>query len=184
MIVTLIVAGEVGFWVLLALALAVRYLLRWRTVSTALLLGLPLIDLVILVLTVLDLRGGTTASWTHGLAASYVGFSVAFGHSLVTWADGHFQHRFAGGPRPPKAPKYGAARAAYEWRIFARTALAAVITVGLIAGVTWFVGDPERTAALNAWYQRMGTITAINLVIAGSYTIWPKQEKRKSESLL
>ncbi|MFI5532656.1 hypothetical protein ACIA8O_29395 [Kitasatospora sp. NPDC051853] len=180
MIVTLIVAGEVGFWVLLALALAVRYLLKWRTVSNALLLGLPLIDLVILALTVVDLRGGTTASWTHGLAASYVGFSVAFGHSLVTWADGHFQHRFAGGPRPPKAPKYGAARAAHEWRIFVRTAIAAVITVALIAGVTWLVGDAEQTRALNAWYQRMGLVTGINLVIAASYTVWPKKEKAPS----
>ncbi|MFD0570218.1 hypothetical protein ACFQ0T_14540 [Kitasatospora gansuensis] len=101
MIVTLIVAGEVGFWVVLALALAARYLLGWRTVSTVLLLGLPLIDLVILVLTVLDLRHGTVASWTHGLAASYVGFSVAYGHYLVGWADAHVQHRFAGGPKPP-----------------------------------------------------------------------------------
>ncbi|WP_457030577.1 hypothetical protein [Kitasatospora sp. P5_F3] len=175
MIVTLVVAGEIGFWVVLALALAARYLLRWRTVSTALLLGLPLIDLVILLLTVLDLRHGTVASWTHGLAAAYVGFSVAYGHYLVTWADARVQHRFAGGPEPVAAPKYGSARAVHEWKIFARTTLAAAITLTLIAAMTWLVDDPARTGALDFWYRRMGWVLAISLVIAGSYTVFPKK---------
>ncbi|MER5864171.1 hypothetical protein [Kitasatospora sp. NPDC002040] len=175
MIVTLVLAGEIGFWVVLALALTARYLLRWRSVSTVLLFGLPLIDLAILVLTAVDLRSGATASWTHGLAAAYVGFSVAFGHSLVTWADGHARHRLAGGPRPPRAPRYGSARAAHEWRIFARTALAAAVTVGLIAAMTWLIDAPDRTAALGVWYQRMGAVTGINLLIAASYTLFPKK---------
>lgn len=175
MIVTLILAGEIAFWIVLALALAARYLLRWRTVSTVLLLGLPLIDLVILALTVLDLRRGTVATWTHGLAASYVGFSVAYGHYLVTWADAHFQHRFAGGPKPTGAPRYGSARALHEWKILARTVLAAAITVALIAGLTWLIDAPGRTEALNAWYQRMGWVTGISLLVAASYTVFPKK---------
>jgi len=91
--VSLIVAGEVGFWVVLAAGLGLRYGLRLRRAGAALLVLLPVVDLVILAATVADLRGGAVADWTHGLAASYVGFSVAYGHYLVRWADGHAAHR-------------------------------------------------------------------------------------------
>ncbi|GAA2265504.1 MULTISPECIES: hypothetical protein [Kitasatospora] len=175
--VSLIVAGEIGFWMVLAAALAARYLLRWRRVSAALLVALPLIDLLLLAATVQDLRHGTVADWTHGLAASYVGFSVGYGHYLVTRADGHFAHRFAGGPPPAKPPRYGSARAVHEWRIFARTLLSAVVTVALIAGMTALVGDAARTAALTRWYRTMAWVTGINLVIAASYTVFPKRPR-------
>ncbi|MDT7650336.1 MAG: hypothetical protein QOI36_1742, partial [Pseudonocardiales bacterium] len=42
--------------------------------------------------------------------------TVAFGHSMIRWADARFAHRFAGGPPPPRPPRYGAAKVAYEWR--------------------------------------------------------------------
>ncbi|WP_371499183.1 hypothetical protein OG871_24130 [Kitasatospora sp. NBC_00374] len=173
----IIIAGEIGFWVLLALALAVRYLLHRRGASTVLLLALPLVDLVILGATVADLRRGTVADWSHGLAASYVGFSVGHGHSLVRWTDAHAAHRFAGAPRPPKPPGYGRGRAVHEWRIFGRTLVSAAITVTLIAAVQWLVGDDARTAGLDPWYPRVATVTAIGLAVAASYTLFPKREK-------
>ncbi|MFG2818027.1 hypothetical protein ACGFX4_01250 [Kitasatospora sp. NPDC048365] len=171
--VSLIVAGEIGFWVLLALALVVRYVLAWRRASTTLLLLLPVVDLVILGATVADLRGGATADWTHGLAASYVGFSVAYGHRLVTWADAHAAHRLAGGPVPPRPPKYGRERAAYEWRTFGLTLLSCTVTVALIAAVQLLADAP----ALDSWYRRMALVAGINLLIAASYTVFPKRPK-------
>ncbi|WP_033824081.1 hypothetical protein [Kitasatospora sp. MBT63] len=175
--VPIIIAGEIGFWVLLALALAARYLLRWRTASTVLLIGLPLTDLVILATTVHDLRSGAVADWSHGLAAAYAGFSVGYGHALVRRADAHAAHRFAGGERPARPPKYGRERAAHEWRIFGRTLVAAVVTVALIAGVQWLAGDAARTAGLDQWYPRMAAVTGISLLIAASYTLFPKRER-------
>ncbi|PBC77770.1 hypothetical protein BX265_2526 [Streptomyces sp. TLI_235] len=174
--VSLIVAGEVGFWVVLAAGLGLRYGLRLRRVGAALLVLLPVVDLVILAATVADLRGGAVADWTHGLAASYVGFSVAYGHYLVRWADGHAAHRLAGGPKPAGPPKYGAARAAHEWRMFARTLVASALTVALIAAVQWLVGDGARTAGLDSWYPRMALVAGINLAVAASYTVFPKRE--------
>ena len=47
----LIVACEVGFWVILLLALAVRYVLRKELLSRMLLFSLPLIDLLLLFIT-------------------------------------------------------------------------------------------------------------------------------------
>ena len=103
----LIVACEVGFWVVLLAALAARYLLRKEPLSRALLLGLPLIDVLLLIFTALDLRRGAPATFAHGLAAAYLGFTIAFGGMAVKWADAHFAHRFAAGPLPAKAPSRG-----------------------------------------------------------------------------
>ena len=107
MIVHLIIACEIMFWVFIAAGLAARYLLRRKTLGAALLICAPLVDVVLLVATALDLRGGGEANFTHGLAAAYIGFSVAFGHSLISWADARFAYRFAGGPAPVAPPKYG-----------------------------------------------------------------------------
>ncbi|MFB7943560.1 hypothetical protein ACFC6L_01450 [Kitasatospora phosalacinea] len=175
--VSLIVAGEVGFWVVLAAGLLARYGLRLRRSGAAVLALLPVVDLVILAATVADLRGGATADWTHGLAAAYVGFSLAYGHRLVRWADGHAAHRLAGGPKPAGMPKYGAARARYEWGVFALTLLAAAVTVVLVAAVQWLAGDGARTAALDSWYPRMGLVVGVNLLVAASYTLFPKRAR-------
>src|SRR5687768_8051858 len=110
LMVTLIAACEVGFWVVLGAGLAARYLLRWRRVSTVLLICVPLVDVVLLTATIIDLSGGGSASTVHGLAAVYLGVSVAFGHSMMRWADQRFAHWFADGPPPVKPPKSGRER--------------------------------------------------------------------------
>lgn len=156
-----IAAGEIGFWVLLVAGLAIRYLLRRRTASTVVLLCVPLVDVVILGAAMIDLGRGSAADSTHGLAATYLGFSVAFGHSLVRWADQRFAHRFAGGPRPEKPPKYGAARVRYEWREWAKCAVAWAISCGLLLAMTLFV-DPSRGAdILWGWMSKLTTVLGI-----------------------
>lgn len=116
MLLAVIVACEVGFWMVLGAGLVARYLLRRQRLSTILLVAVPLIDLVLLAATTIDLCGGATADFTHGLAAAYLGFSIAFGRSMMRWADQRFAYRFAGGPPPWKPPKGGWARTRYEWR--------------------------------------------------------------------
>ncbi|WP_155340781.1 hypothetical protein [Acrocarpospora corrugata] len=72
----LIIACEIGFWVFLGLGLAARYGLRLPRVSAILLLCVPLIDVVLLVAAVIDMRSGAAATWQHGLAAAYIAYSV------------------------------------------------------------------------------------------------------------
>ncbi|MEU1418946.1 hypothetical protein [Kitasatospora sp. NPDC005751] len=175
MIVTLVIGAEVAFWVLLALGLATRYLLRLRGVSTALLVGLPVVDLTLFVLTVLDLRGGATASWTHALAASYAGFSIGFGPSLVRWADRHFLYRFAGGPKPKGAPKYGPARTRHEWEFCRRTVVSAAITLALITALVPLSDGAADFGTFTGWYLRLGMAAGINVIVAGCYSLWPKE---------
>ncbi|MCF6506523.1 hypothetical protein E9549_03735, partial [Blastococcus sp. MG754426] len=53
-----IIACEIGFWVVLAAGLLTRYVLRRPRLGGALLLGVPLVDAVLLVLTAVDLGSG------------------------------------------------------------------------------------------------------------------------------
>jgi hypothetical protein len=170
-----IVACEVGFWVLLAGGLVARYLLRLRRTSAVLLVSTPLLDLALLVITVVDLRGGGEASGVHGLGAAYLGFSVAFGHSLIRWADQRFAHRFAGGPPPVKPPKRGPARLAHEWREWGKCVLACAIACAVMALLSFVVGTPERTEALwaapDGWMPRLGIVAGIWFVTGPLWTL-------------
>jgi hypothetical protein len=58
MLITLIIGCEAAFWAALLLGLTVRYALRSRRAGGAILACVPLIDVVLLVATILHLRGG------------------------------------------------------------------------------------------------------------------------------
>ncbi len=85
MIVAIIIACEIGFWLILAAGLGARYVLRQRVLGAVLLACVPVVDLVLLVAATIDLRDGATANWTHGLAAAYLGLSIVLG---TPWSGG------------------------------------------------------------------------------------------------
>ncbi|WP_329023404.1 hypothetical protein [Streptomyces sp. NBC_00690] len=173
MIVTLIIICEVGFWVLLAAGLATRYILKKPKTGMALLLCEPLLEVVLLVVTAIDLKNGADPSWKHGLAALYIGYTVGHGHRTVTWLDGHAAHRFGGAPPPVKPPRYGKGRAVHEAKIWFGTVVGAAVASGLLLLAIWYVGDPSRSASLEGWIYQAWKITAIHGVIALSYALWP-----------
>ena len=148
----LIVGCEVAFWLVLLVSLIVRYVLHREATSRRLLWSLPLIDLLLLVFTALDLRAGTTATFAHGLAAAYVGFTVAFGSIAVQWADAQFAHRFASGPAPPKSP-IGWALVRFDLELWLRCIVACVIALTLIEGIVAYVANDAVTQALHVWYK-------------------------------
>ena len=176
MIVVVIIACEIGFWVVLAAGLAVRYALRRPRLGAVLLACVPVVDLVLLVAAAVDLRGGATADWTHGLAAAYLGGSVAFGHSMVRWLDARFAHRFAGGPAPARPARSGRARVRYEWRMWLLTVVAYAIACALLLAAIAFVGDAARTRALEDWIVRLTALLGICTIWAVCWTIWPGPE--------
>jgi hypothetical protein len=113
----------------------------------------PLIDVLLLVFTAMDLRRGVTATFAHGLATAYVGFTVAFGGMAVKWADAHFAHRFAAGPAPGKAPSRGWEAVRYDFNLWGRCIAACVITMALVESIVQFVGTGEATQPLLAWHK-------------------------------
>lgn len=173
MILALIIACEIGFWVAILAGLAMRYIRGNKRLGAALLLIAPLIDVVLLVAVTVHLVAGATASWHHGLAALYIGFSVTYGHRMIAWADTRFAHWFAGGPAPLKA--IGREYTQRCWGDFVRTFGAASIAAGILLIITWWVDDSSRTEALTGWYRILGIAVAAEFIWALSYTIWPRK---------
>lgn len=166
-LVLLIGAAEVAFWVLLGAGLAARYLLRARRLSAVLLILVPVLDVVLVTASLADVAGGSAPGPAHGLAAVYLGFTVAFGHSLIRWADGRFAHRFAGGPPPPRPPRYGTARVVYEWREWGKVVLAWSIAVVVMLATAAVAGTGIPAPAdwpadpLWSWAARLGPVLLI-----------------------
>ncbi|MEU5944477.1 hypothetical protein ABZ793_02830 [Micromonospora sp. NPDC047465] len=179
MLLGVIVACEIGFWVVLAAGLVARYPLRRPRLGAALLVCVPLVDLVLLAASALDLRRGAIADVTHGLAAAYLGFSVAFGHSMVRWADQRFAYRFASGPPPVKPPRHGWARTRHEWREWGKGLLGWAIACALLGAAIVWVDDAERTRELTNWIGRLSLAIVIWLVAFPVWeTIFPRRARR------
>lgn len=165
-----ILACEIGFWVVLALGLVTRYLVGLRRLSTILLLCVPVLDVLLLALIAWDLlANGTVADFTHGLGAVYLGFTIAFGHQIISRVDAWFAHRFAEGPPPQRPPRSGVARVRHEWGQWFRMLLCAVITSAVLGWVTLLVADPSRTGELVAWMARVWIVTGVWLI---GWPVW------------
>lgn len=176
-IVGAIIGAEVAFWVLLLLGLTARYLLKLGRTSTALLLSVPLADVVLVLLVALDLSRGSEPTSVHGLAAVYLGFSVGFGHYIITRVDAWFAHRFAGGPRPTRPPRTGPAKVKHEWHDWLRALIAwaiavpALLMMKVFSGWSWPSSMEELwTDELWSWVARLTLINIAWLLTGPVYT--------------
>ncbi|MGF3054951.1 hypothetical protein [Microbacterium sp. YY-01] len=170
LIVTAIIACEVGFWVVLVAGLGSRYLLKRRTLSSVLLALVPVLDVALLAFITWDLViNGTAADFTHGLGAVYLGFTVAFGRQIIHAADVWAAHRFADGPPPVTVEKHGPRRVSYEWKSWFRMLLCAVITTVVLGAIILLVADTARTSELVSWIMRIWLIAAVWLV---GWPVW------------
>lgn len=171
----LVVACEVAFWVFLAAAVVARYVLRRRRLSTVLLLCEPALEVVLLVATVGDLLRGSEATWTHGLAALYLGFTVAFGKRTVHAVDAWVAHRFFGGPEPVRPPEHGPVRVRYEWALWLRVLLAWAVAWAVL-GVLLLVASGAGEAAAQQREVLLGWGARATLVLVGWLVFGPVWE--------
>lgn len=177
MILWLIIACEIGFWVFVLAGLVARYIFNKKRLGSFLLICTPIVDLVLIIATIFDLRNGATATIMHGLAAIYIGISLAFGHQMIKWADGHFNYRFANGAKPEKV-KYGKARAKKEREGWYRHVLSWVIGGGVLLAMIYYVNNPSQTEALLRILQIWSAVLFIDFIISFSYTLFPKNQNQ------
>lgn len=149
----LIIACEILFWVFLGVGLILRYIFKLQRVSTYLLYCVPLADLLLLLFSAIDLYGGASATFAHGLAAAYIGFTVAFGPPMMAWADSWFAYKFADGSEPPKAPEFGWQTVWYELKYWFRCIAAVAIIYVLLSAVYGVIDDRARLEALEIWFK-------------------------------
>jgi len=169
MIAIAIVICEVAFWALLLAGVTARYAFGRPRLSTALLVSVPLADVVLLTVTAIDLAAGAEADWTHGLAAFYLGFSVVFGPTLVATVDQRFARRHGVQVAPPPAV---ASRLAAHWRLWLRC-LAACALAAAVLGALVLVGGAEQTRALwegGGWFPQLGLVSVLWLALGPAWT--------------
>jgi hypothetical protein len=174
-LIALIVAAEIAFWLVLLSGLVARYGLGRPRLGMALLVATPFVDLALLAVTTIDLRRGGEAALPHAIAAIYIGVSVAWGQRMINWADARFAHRFAGGPALERPPRTGQAHAARERREWLRHVVAWAAGTALLGLGVLVVGDLDRTWALLNVAVLWTFVLAIDFLISFSYTLWPRR---------
>lgn len=172
----LIIACEIGFWVFVLAGLCSRYVWNKKKLGTFLLICTPIVDLILLIVTVIDLKNGAVATTIHGIAAVYIGVSIAFGHRMIQWADGHFNYRFGNGGKPVKI-KYGKAHARKERAGWYRHLLSLFIGGGILVSITLYINNDAQTESLMRIMLLWSLILIIDFVISFSYTLFPKKQK-------
>ncbi|QDP41065.1 hypothetical protein [Radiobacillus deserti] len=176
MITALIITCEILFWVVILLGLITRYVLRKEKAGLFLLALSPLLDLMLLIVTGFDLYRGATATPAHAIAAVYIGVSIAFGKSMIQWADERFQYYFLKqGAKPQK--RYGYDYAKHYFTGWLRHALAYMIGASLLVGTIVWIDDSSKTEALYGILRIWLIVVAIDLLISISYFIWPRKTK-------
>lgn len=170
----MIVACEVAFWIVIIVGLFTRYLLNQKRLGLFFLALTPLIDLILLAITGFDLYRGASATLAHGIAAVYIGVSIAFGKSMIAWADERFRYYIAKQGEKP-IQRYGLDYARHYFKSWLRHVLAYVIGIGCLYGLIYLVQDPERTETLYGTIRLWSLILGIDLLIAIAYFVWPKK---------
>lgn len=175
MILTLIVACELAFWVLVAGGLALRYPGRRPRLGAVVLLLVPVVDAVLLVATAIHLRGGGVPDLSHAIAACYLGFTLVYGHRAIRWLDARFAYRFAGAAAPRALT--GAPYARHCWADVLRSALA----MGIASAAAWLLAalatPGADVSALHAVYGWSAFPIVVEVLWASSYTVWPKKAR-------
>jgi hypothetical protein len=167
-LLAVIAACEIGFWVLLAAGLTIRYLLRMPRLGMAILVAVPLVDVVLLVAGVIDIRSGGGPSFKHSLAAVFIGVSVGFGHRSLQWADGWAAHKLAGAPRPYKPRKGTREKARFERQGWYRHVLAYAVGCGVMLGLGLLSGHGYDAVLAPAWPWTI--VLVIDGIVAFSYS--------------
>ncbi|AHH95063.1 hypothetical protein GCM10010174_56710 [Kutzneria viridogrisea] len=172
MLLTLVIAAEVGFAVFLIAGLLVRYLLKRPKLGGVLLALSPAGYVVVLGVGAVDLARGGTAELAHTIGAILLGIALVSGrhhlHSLDAWV----QRKLAKQPKPPLVPAEHAARQRRGW---GRRFVEWVVTIALLGGGYLLTGmDAARGAALLNGMAFWTVVLVIDFLISFSYTIWPK----------
>ncbi|HET6985381.1 MAG TPA: 2TM domain-containing protein [Kribbella sp.] len=116
----------------------------------------------------IDIQRGGELSFSHSLAAIFIGVSVGFGHQTLKWADKWAAHYLGGAPRPVKAPKRGPERARRERAGWYHHLLAYTVAVVIMIGLGLLSGRGYDAALAPAWTWTI--VLVIDGIVSLSYS--------------
>ncbi|MGI2278075.1 hypothetical protein [Staphylococcus cohnii] len=180
-IVWLIIFCEIAFWVVILLGLVTRYILKQQKLGFFFLALTPVIDLILLITTVVDLMNGATAEMPHAIAAVYISVSLVFGKSMINWADDRFRYYvMKQGPKPYKLD--GLAYSKKYFKSWLKHLLSYIIGTGILHLLVYLINDKSRTEAMDGVIHIWTIVIIIDLIISISYFLWPpRKEKNHNE---
>lgn len=173
----MILACEIGFWFLIVLGFITRYVFKFKKLGFFFLALTPVIDFVLLISTSVDLYRGAIATEAHAIAAVYIGVSIAFGKSMIEWADIRFQYYVTKqGPKPVK--RFGIDYAKHYFKSWGLHVLAYLIGAGFLFGLISLINDSSRTEVLAGFLKVWTFVLGVDFFIAINYFILPKKARK------
>lgn len=149
-IIWAIIGCEISFWLFLLTGFTFRYIFKLKTLSNLILILTPIIDLVLIFLTYYSLAKGYKPTFTHGLSAFYIGYSIMYGKRTIQWTDSWMSYYFKKGSRPEKIKLKGKAELKYQWEEFKRISVcSSIILLILTSGI--FISSFEQSFWLIYW---------------------------------
>ena len=172
----MIIAAEIGFWVVIVAGLVTRYIFNKKKLGLFFLALTPVIDLLLLIVTATDLYNGATATQVHAIAAIYLGVSIVFGKSMIRWADERFLYYVKKqGTKPVR--KHGIAYAKHSMKGSLQHVLAYLIGGAFLFLMIYLIEDPSKTEALSGMLKVWTLVVGIDIAISASYFIWQRPQK-------
>lgn len=169
-----IVACEIGFWVFVIGGLVTRYLLNQKRLGLFLLAMTPVVDLLLLIVTSIDIYRGAPATIAHGIAPIYLAVSIVYGKSMIRWADERFVYYVKRqGPKPRR--RIGMEYAKHSMKESLKHVLAFMIGGAMLLGMIAYIGDADKTEELIGILKVWGIVVLIDNAISISYFIWPRK---------
>lgn len=166
-----IIAAEIGFWLVIILGLTLRYIFNYKKQGSFFLFLTPVIDLFLLIVTALDLLKGGNATMSHAIAAIYLGVSIAYGKSIIRWADERFLYYIKKeGTKPEKKTSFEYAR--YSLKGSFQHLLAYFIGVGFLLVLIYLINDADRSSKLFETLKIWSLVLGIDFIISISYFIF------------
>lgn len=170
-----IVACEIGFWVFIVVGLMTRYIFNLKKAGLFILAMTPVTDLVLIVVTGIDIYHGATATIANSIAPAYLALSIIFGKDMVRWADKRFLYYVKREGEKPER-KIGKEYAKHSMRGTLKHILAYIFGGAILLLMILYIGDKSKTEELWATLSFWGVVVLIDIFISITYFIWPRKK--------
>lgn len=170
-----IVACEVGFWVFIIAGLVTRYIFNKKKMGLILLAMTPVVDLVLFIVTGVDLSRGAEPTFAHAIAPIYIAVSIVFGKSMIRWADERFLYYVKReGPKPPR--RLGMDYAKHSMKSSLQHVLSFVIGGAMLLFMIYYMGTKVDTSTLQDTLQLWVIIVIVDVAFSATYFIFPREK--------
>ncbi len=165
-----IIAAEVGFWIVIILGLTLRYVYNYKKIGSFFLFLTPVMDLLLLIVTAMDLLKVGNATMAHAIAVIYLGVSVAFEKSIIRWTDERFLYYIKKeGTKPRKKTGFAFARNSLKGSF--QHLFAYIIGAGFLSILIYLVNDADRSSVFFETLKVWSLVLGIDFIISISYFI-------------